>query len=271
MRELSAAFEKMRVELQRKQTELIGSERLATIGRMASSVSHDLRHHLSPIYANAEFLGSSKISILEHGELLEEITAAAQGMTELLDSLLVFSRTGKALEPVLMPVAGVIERAVASIKAHPASHAVGGQAMEISMRGVDMADSSPALALVDVKELQRAVYNLLLNACQAAAGASQADTGRVEVALESTPRTISIHVRDNGPGVPASVRDRLFQPFTSDGKENGTGLGLAIVKLVAEAHSGTVSMQRRRVPGRYGSEEDEWQTQFSIVLPAAGA
>ena len=270
LRELSAAFEKMRVELQRQQTELIASERLATIGRMASSVSHDLRHHLSPIYANAEFLGSSKISILEHGELLEEITAAAQGMTELLDSLLVFSRTGKALEPVLMPVARVIERAVASVKTHPAAHAIGGEEMEISVRGVESGDISPAIGLVDVKELQRAVYNLLLNACQAA-GTSQADRGRVEVELASTAKTISIHVRDNGPGVPGSVRERLFQPFTSDGKENGIGLGLAIVKLVAEAHSGTVSMQRRRVAGRYGAEEEEWQTEFSIVLPAVGA
>ena len=244
LRELSIAFESMRVELVRKQAELLASERLATIGRMASSVSHDLRHYLSPIYANAEFLGSPKISPAEHAELLEEILTSAQGMTDLLDSMLIFSRTGELLRPETLPLDGVLTRAVVAVRAHPAARGVA-----IRVDGL-----SPVLASIDANQLRRAVYNLLLNACQA-------PSPLVELALESTPALLSIKVRDYGPGVPQAVCERLFQPFTSEGKESGIGLGLAIVKRVAEAHGGSVSMRRTLQP-------EGWQTEFSIELPA---
>ena len=245
LRELGIAFESMRVELVRKQSELLASERLATIGRMASSVSHDLRHYLSPIYANAEFLGSPRISPPEHAELLEEILTAARGMTDLLDSLLIFSRTGELLRPETMPLDGVLTRAVAAVRAHPAARGV-----EFRVNGL-----SPVLASIDANQLRRAVYNLLLNACQAPSPV-------VELALESTPALLSIQVRDYGPGVPQAFCERLFQPFTSQGKESGIGLGLAIVKRVAEAHGGSVSMRRTMQP-------QGWRTEFSIELPAA--
>ena len=99
IRELSRAFERMRVELQRTQNDLLDSERLATIGRMASSISHDLRHYLSAMYANAEFLSSGALPQAEREELFLEVRAAVQGMTDLLDSLLLFTQTGRALQP----------------------------------------------------------------------------------------------------------------------------------------------------------------------------
>ncbi len=246
MRELGLAFETMRVAMKRARAELLASERLATIGQMARSVSHDLRHYLSPIYANAEFLASPKISPLEQAELLEEITTSAHGMTDLLDSLLIFSRTGKPMQPVVASLDGVLEQAVARVRAHP------------SARDVHILIESlpPASARIDAQEMQRAVYNLLLNACQAAKKSEAVP--RVRLALLCAGESVHICVEDNGPGILEAVRDRLFEPFIGEGKESGMGLGLTIVKHIAEAHGGSVTMQASE-PG---------STKFRITLPA---
>ena len=98
VRELSAAFERMRSEIQTANQAVLESERLATIGRMASSVSHDLRHYLAAIYANAEFLVSNRFTPSERTEIFSEIRAAVSGTTEMLESLLIFSRTGAAIK-----------------------------------------------------------------------------------------------------------------------------------------------------------------------------
>src|ERR1700733_5737293 len=105
IRELSRAFERMRIQLQRTQKELLDSERLATIGRMASSISHDLRHYLSAMYANAEFMSDGNISQAEREELMLEVQTAVQGMTDLLESLLLFTQTGRALHPEYTSIA----------------------------------------------------------------------------------------------------------------------------------------------------------------------
>ncbi len=102
----------MRVQLKQTQKDLLDSERLATIGRMASSISHDLRHYLSAMYANAEFLSDGKISQSEREELMVEVKTAVQGMTDMLDSLLLFTQTGRALHPEYESIALLIQRAM---------------------------------------------------------------------------------------------------------------------------------------------------------------
>ena len=89
--------------MKRTQGELIESDRLATIGRMASSGSHDLRHHLSAIYANAEFMSLSQTGGEERAELLGEVRDAVQDMTDLIESLLLFSQTGQGLTETTNP------------------------------------------------------------------------------------------------------------------------------------------------------------------------
>ena len=97
--EVTGAFNRMRSSLRKTQQELLEAERLATIGRMASSISHDLRHSLAAIVANAEFLCESRLSSDQREELYQEIRAAVNQMTDLIDSLLEFSRTRESLHP----------------------------------------------------------------------------------------------------------------------------------------------------------------------------
>src|SRR6184192_2777533 len=89
------AFKRMRDSLLKTQQKLLDAERLATIGRMASSISHDLRHSLAAIVANAEFLCESRLSSDQREELYGEVRIAVNQMTDLIDSLLEFSRTRK--------------------------------------------------------------------------------------------------------------------------------------------------------------------------------
>lgn len=247
IRELSRAFERMRVQLRRTQRELLDSERLATIGRMASSISHDLRHYLSAMYANAEFMSDGNISQSEREELMVEVQTAVQGMTDLLESLLLFTQTGRALHPEFESIALMIQRAVSMVRSHPASRDV-----KLTLNGLSSIE-----AWVDSRKLGRAVYNLLLNACQAAKRGK--GPPRVTLSLDEDERSIGIRIADNGPGVPASLRQKIFMPFVSEGRESGIGLGLTLAQQIAQEHGGRVEL----------SETTEGETVFTINLPKA--
>lgn len=247
IRELSRAFERMRVELKRTQNDLLDSERLATIGRMASSVSHDLRHYLSAMYANAEFLSDGRIAQSEREELFLEVKTAVQGMTDLLDSLLLFSQTGRALHPAQTSLAALAQHAVGLVRSHPAARDV----------SVVATGDAPLEACVDSKKLGRAIYNLLLNACEAARrGRGLAE---VEICLGENQHNNVIQVINNGPGVPERIRQTMFMPFVSEGKESGVGLGLTLAQQIAQEHGGKIELE----------ESLEGRTVFTMTLPKA--
>jgi signal transduction histidine kinase len=232
VRELSLAFDRMRGELKRTQAELITSDRLATIGRMASSVSHDLRHHLSAIYANAEFMSHPKAGVEERAELLIEVKDGVQGMTNLIESLLLFSQTGQVLQMRFESITQLLERTISSVHQHP-------ECREVQILAADL----PMVeAWVDGTKLRRALYNLILNACQAARHGSYPPMVRVSLAEDE--EKVRIGISDNGRGVPAAIRHTLFQPFVSAGKENGVGLGLTLAQHIAQEHGGEVKLEQ---------------------------
>jgi signal transduction histidine kinase len=236
VRYLSRIFAEMRDEIQKKNRALIDSERLATIGRMASSVSHDLRHYLAAVYANAEFLASPALPAHERAELFDEIRLAVNGTTDMLDSLLIFGRTGAALQRVETSMTALVSRAVALVRAHP-------DAERVTVRMESRADITAAM---DTKQMERSVYNLLLNACQSARQSS----GRreVNVAVDGDDTMASVTITDTGLGVADGIRESLFDPFVSLGKQKGTGLGLTLAWSVAREHNGSVEVVSSR-PG----------------------
>lgn len=236
VRELSAAFARMRREIVQANQALLESERLATIGRMASSVSHDLRHYLSAIYANSEFLASDNLPSSDRNEVLTEIRNAVDGTTEMLESLLMFSRTGTALRRTHQSIAALTERTVNLVRSHPDAANV---AIELRFEGLAETD-----AFVDAKQVERAIYNLLLNGCQ-----SPRDRGvnaMVKIVLRARENEVSIDVIDNGVGVPPNIRTTLFEPFVSEGKHKGSGLGLTLTQSIAAEHGGNVALLSSR-------------------------
>jgi signal transduction histidine kinase len=238
VRDLSASFSKMRQQIQQTNRALLESERLATIGRMASSVSHDLRHYLAAVYANAEFLTSERLTEAERAEILSDIHTAVYGTTDLLESMLIFSRTGSAIRRSPEVMVTLLERAIALVQKHPDA----GNATLTASYG----DAANTLAVVDAKQIERALYNLLLNACQS----RSAPGGPVHVTarLESEGDQVHFEVTDDGAGVPEDIRTSLFQPFVSQGKQKGSGLGLTMAHCIAAEHGGYLVLVSSR-PG----------------------
>jgi signal transduction histidine kinase len=228
--ELTSAFDRMRASLRKTQAALLESEQLATIGRMASSISHDLRHSLAAVVANSEFLCDGRLTSGQREELYQEVRTGVNQMTDLIDSLLEFARTRESLNPAYANVLETVQRAMQAVRLHPRHQ---GTRIEIISNGQNM-------AWFDARKLERALYNLLLNACEAAPGRE----GRVQVSLECDEYFVHIAVSDNGPGIAEEIRERLFHPFVSFGKENGTGLGLTVVQKIVQDHGGQVATER---------------------------
>jgi signal transduction histidine kinase len=238
VRQLSKAFASMRRRIQEANRALLESERLATIGSMASSVSHDLRHYLAAIYANSEFLASDRLSSKERAEIFADIRAAVLGTTDMIESLLIFSRTGSSVRRSPELMATLLERAAALVRAHP-------DAENVALV-TGYGDPVETAVFVDGKQIERAIFNLLLNACQAVRSPEELPT--VTAILETREQVMILNVVDNGVGVPEKIRTSLFEPFVSEGKQKGTGLGLTLAHRIAVEHGGEVTLLSSR-PG----------------------
>jgi signal transduction histidine kinase len=110
---------------------------------------------------------------------------------------------------------------------------------------VELVDASDTLAVVDAKQIERAIYNLLLNACQAVR--CSGELRQVTAGLGVTAGVITVTITDTGPGVPEGIRESLFEPFISDGKQKGTRLGLTLAHCIAQEHGGSVELVSFRV------------------------
>ncbi len=242
--EVTRAFVRMRQTLHTTQQQLLDAERLATIGTMASSISHDLRHALTAVLANAEFLCDSPANSTQREDLYQEIRIAVNQMTDLIESLVEFSRTRESLRPIFGSIETVAQRAADAVRAHPEFHRV---RILISRDG-------PARCWMDTRKMERVFYNLLLNACDVV----PPNNGLIHIStVVEQEKYLTVRVADNGHGIAPEIRDKMFQPFTSFGKENGSGLGLAVVLKIIQDHGGKIGVESTSTVG----------TVFRLVLP----
>jgi len=227
--ELSTSFAQMRDKLLALQQQKIDAERVAALARAASSISHDLRHYLAAIVANAEFLYEADELKLKKDEIYQEINTAATQMTDLIDSLRELSSQRSAITPTPTKIDQVIRRAIEAIQARP----------EFRTSDICLLASDDLEGMFDSKKLERVFFNLILNACEA----SQGRDGTIKITAKRAMPDFEIRIADAGLGIPDCIRDTLFDPFVSYGKPNGTGLGLAIVSKIVQDHSGSVSIE----------------------------
>src|SRR5207248_3007708 len=246
--ELTGAFRDMRDTLHKTQEELLHAERMAMIGQMASSISHDMLHQLSAIYANAEFLCSTKLSAAEKEDLFQEIQAATNDMTDLIDSMIELSRKQGVLHTSPTDIVAMLDRAIRAVRSHPDHRA----------RNIELYASGKYEGWFDAKRLERAFYNVLLNSAEATL--NREDGGWIQVTVADANGSIAIRVIDNGAGIPDAMREKIFDPFVGFGKEHGTGLGLTIAQKVLRDHGGDLTLE----------EAAKGQTVFLAVLPASG-
>jgi signal transduction histidine kinase len=220
-------------------------ERSTLAPTLFSFIAHDFRHHLASIFCDVEFMSDSDISQTDREELLADVRRTIDEMTDLLDSFLVSVRTQTTSPLKSKSMNSVIQHAVGMVRSHP----------DARKCELIICEAPPLKARIDSQRLGTAIYNMVLNACQASK--SHSPPKRVEVALSQDDSFICIRVKDNGRGVPDCIRNVLFQPFVSADKVGGIGLGLAIAEEAARFHGGCLNLEQS-IPGK---------TVFVLQLP----
>ncbi|OPZ19595.1 MAG: Globin-coupled histidine kinase [candidate division BRC1 bacterium ADurb.BinA364] len=249
---LAESFERMRMALKERladlhsaRTELLRSERLSAVGRLAHTIVHDLKNPMQVIkVANAVLAEKSKEEL--HPQMISRIASSIRRMADMTGDILDFCRDELRLETEMADLADFIEDEMENFR--------------LSLKGspvrLTVEPGQSALVEIDRNRLARAFGNLIANAAEALAGRPD---GRIDIQYGTRDSLAFLRIIDNGPGIPEAIRHNLFESFVTHGKANGTGLGTSICKRVVEAHGGTIDF----------TTETNRGTAFEIALPLA--
>jgi len=223
----------LREELGEKNRLLERRNRLAALGEMAAGMAHEIRNPLGGIQLYASLLAKDVAGRPESLKLVERIVGGVRRLESLVSQVMQFTREMRA---------AVVEADLAVV----VEEALGLASQAIEAKRVDVVVSGPKAmaARIDPLLMGQAVLNLVLNAVEAMeeGGTLEIEYGPAEEG--SGAREFRLVVEDDGPGIPAAVMDRIFNPFFTT-KETGTGLGLAIVHRIVESHDGAITASNR--------------------------
>jgi signal transduction histidine kinase len=244
-RELQQALD----ELRATERQLVRSQSLAALGEMTSGLAHEIRNPLHAMKGTAEVLGDFLPDDPQPKRMLELQLREIDRLSGLLERFLAFARP-KPPEKTGHRAGDLVRRAAELLK------------VEAVRAGVEVvvqpAEDDPVVAC-DSSQLEQVILNVGLNAIQAM---TPAGNGTLRISTARARRGEVdygvIRIANDGPPIPESVRDHLFEPFVTS-REHGTGLGLAIAARIADAHGGFIDVE----PG--GGAE----VAFSISLPSA--
>ena len=194
--------------------------RLASLGTMSGVVAHELRNPLASLKGHAQLLVESLEEPKQKAQA-QHVVDAAWRLERLSASLLELARTGALTREVTEPVA-LVRAVLAQFEAQRTR-------LEVS--------AAPAKWSLDPVRFQQVVTNLVDNALQASP-----PEALVELKVAQVHEALIIEVRDHGPGVPVSERERVFEPFVTT-RIKGVGLGLAIARQVVALHGGTLTVE----------------------------
>ena len=226
---LAETFNNMCASIQSARRELIRQERISTIGRLSSSIVHDLRNPLAAIYGGAEIMVDSELAPPQLKRLAGNIYRASRRIQELLQDLVNVGR-GKTEGAEICRLCEVAAAGCDSLAA-PAD------AQGVSVR-LEIPDSIELP--LERARLERVFINLIGNALEAMPAG-----GEITISATLEPDNVTIQVADNGPGISPDIRDHLFQPFVSSGKKNGLGLGLALSRQTVLDHGGDMWVESK--------------------------
>jgi signal transduction histidine kinase len=217
------------IENHRLREQAVQAERMAAVGRVATSVAHDLRSPLGGIVRSAEFLARPEISLETRQKLSQAVVSLAHRLINASQEILDYVRgeqlplrlTACSLSEFLDQVLAVME-------------------IDFAERGIEVVRQCEYTGpvLMDSDRLAQVVYNIGANARDA-----MLHGGTFTVTTREVDGRIELAFADTGPGVPVGLEDRIFEPFFSQGKREGAGLGLAIARRIVEEHGGTLRLE----------------------------
>jgi signal transduction histidine kinase len=243
--ELTESFNAAASGLRQAQDEVIAASKLVFVGEIAAGMAHEVRTPLGIMRGSAQLLERSLTApSAEQRDLLDMLVGEVDRLSGLVTGL---GELARPREPSMRatPLSALLARAIRFVE-HRA------QAEGIALRFESTDDQG--VAMCDGEEIYRVALNLLVNAIQALEAG-----GRIDVRIvRPRPGVVGFEVQDDGPGIPAQRRARIFDPFVSF-REGGTGLGLALVERVLRGHGGQVSVASAAGGGSI----------FQVTLPAA--
>ncbi len=230
---LARTFNAMCASLRSARDELIRRERISTIGRLSTSMIHDLRNPLAAIYGGAEMLVDDDLSPPQVKRLAGNIYRSSRRILEMLQELADVTR-GRAREPEMCRLREVVLAAYEGLA----------EAAESQRIAVDIDVPADIELPLDRSPMERVFENLISNAVEA-----MPEGGRLRVAAERQNGFVLVTVEDTGSGIPEAVVPRLFQPFVTSGKRNGMGLGLALSRQTVLDHGGDLWVDKNAKRG----------------------
>lgn len=200
---------------------------LARLGEMASGIAHEFRNGLASIMGNAKLLEDP--SAEERDEIVQALLDESRSLSRVVSEFLQFARPA-AMHLELVDLKLLASELVEELKPRAVAALV-----EVDFRGES--------AILELDELlfRKALSNLIVNAIESLDEA-RCRAGLVLVEVGRTPEAAFVRVRDNGPGVPATLRKKIFHPFFT-GKAQGTGLGLSVVQKIVVSHNGSIELE----------------------------
>jgi len=223
-------------------SEVVHKEKLALVGEMAGSLMHDLRIPASSIRLSADLIEAvspeGKVPQWCHG--IRQQCDRLVGMTA---ELMEFSKGESKLALSRITTTAFLEQ----FKALNERGLIPSQ-VEVLFH------AEPAEIEIDVMRMQRVLQNLVSNAVEVLEATTKP---RIEIEAWLKGAAFHLTVKDNGPGIPAGIQSRIFEPFVTHGKSKGIGLGMAIVRSIVTAHGGTITFATDPAQG----------TTFLIKLP----
>jgi PAS domain S-box-containing protein len=203
---------------------LVQQAALAQVGQMAAVVAHEVRNPLAGIKGVMQILISRRASGDPDLAVMNDIVARIDSLGELVNDLMLFARP-RAPRPVELRLQPLVVEAITMVRRDPTAARV-----QITVDGDDGA------IVADAELIRAALLNLLLNAAQAVG-----ERGTIHVRTTVANASAIVEIRDNGPGIPAALRERVLDPFFTT-KARGGGLGLPIAKRSAELHRGSLTL-----------------------------
>jgi len=232
-------------EVTRLEERLRRSERLASLGRMASGIAHEVRNPLSSIRGFAKYFLRKFEPGSEEAAFAEMMVREVDRLNRVVEGLLDFARPHD-LSRTLIDLRDIVDHAVRLVEADAR-----GKGIHIGWQ----APGRAAQVLADSDSLTQALMNLLVNSLEAMEAG-----GELTLRIQRRNGLVALSVSDTGRGIPESEISKIFDPFFTT-KKNGTGLGLAIVHRIIEDHGGTIRVESQ--PGK--------GTTFEVLLPSGEA
>jgi len=235
-------------ETQMLEDKLIHSERLASIGRLAAGVAHEIGNPITGIACLAQNLREEREGDEEIAEISAQIIQQTKRVSRIVQSLMSFAHAGgrqQSDEPVCL--AEVTREAISLLSLNR-------QGVEVQF--LNLCDPEHWVE-GDPQRLAQVLINLLSNARDASPPG-----GIIRVRSEASEQTVDLIVEDEGSGIPKAIMDRLFEPFfTTKDPGKGTGLGLALVYSIVEEHYGQITIDSPADP------EQQRGTRIRVTLP----